>query len=131
RAVVDGRLHLQRSGARPREARTRRDAHPAARHLTETGPIPRTLRSEPLSGPGPAAAAPSEATGRIAVSVPGKLILMGEHAVVYGRPALAAAIDLRLTVQLSPLPARSPAGTLVLDLPGLPHAETTSWSAVR
>ena len=56
---------------------------------------------------------------------------MGEHAVVYGRPALAAAIDLRLTVQLAPLPAGSPAGTLVLDLPGLPHAETTSWSAVR
>ncbi|HEY0558549.1 MAG TPA: hypothetical protein VGG20_30130 [Thermoanaerobaculia bacterium] len=58
---------------------------------------------------------------------------MGEHAVVYGRPALAAAIDLRLTVHLSPLPAGNSgkAGTLVLDLPGLPHAETTSWSAVR
>jgi len=52
---------------------------------------------------------------------------MGEHAVVYGRPALAAAIDLRLTVRLSPLPG----GTIRLDLPSLPHAEETSWDAVR
>jgi mevalonate kinase len=52
---------------------------------------------------------------------------MGEHAVVYGRPALAAAIDLRLTVRLSPLPG----STLRLDLPSLPHAEETTWEAVR
>jgi mevalonate kinase len=55
---------------------------------------------------------------------------MGEHAVVYGRPALAAAVDLRLRVHLSSLPAG--AGSSVrLDLPGLPHAEETSWEAVR
>jgi mevalonate kinase len=54
---------------------------------------------------------------------------MGEHAVVYGRPALAAAIDLRLTVHLQPQTAGSPA--VRLDLPGLPHAEETSWDAVR
>jgi mevalonate kinase len=52
---------------------------------------------------------------------------MGEHAVVYGRPALAAAIDLRLTVRLSPLPD----STVRLDLPSLPHAEETTWDAVR
>ncbi len=52
---------------------------------------------------------------------------MGEHAVVYGRPALAAAIDLRLTVRLSPLPGSA----VRLDLPALPHAEETTWNAVR
>jgi mevalonate kinase len=52
---------------------------------------------------------------------------MGEHAVVYGRPALAAAIDLRLRVHLSSLPGSS----VLLDLPGLPHVEETSWEPVR
>jgi len=52
---------------------------------------------------------------------------MGEHAVVYGRPALAAAIDLRLRVDLSSLPGSA----VLLDLPGLPHVEETSWDSVR
>lgn len=38
----------------------------------------------------------------ITVSAPGKIHLMGEHAVVYGKPALLAAIDRRCTVHLSP-----------------------------
>jgi mevalonate kinase len=37
---------------------------------------------------------------QITVSAPGKFILFGEHAVVYGEPALALAIDLRMTVTL-------------------------------
>lgn len=37
---------------------------------------------------------------KIVVSVPGKVHLMGEHAVVYGKPALLAAIDLRLSVSI-------------------------------
>src|SRR5262252_4539499 len=62
----------------------------------------------------------------IAVSAPGKLILMGEHAVVYGRPALVAALDLRLTVRIAP---RAEGGVL-LDLPGLDHREETSWEEI-
>jgi len=37
---------------------------------------------------------------KITVSVPGKVHLMGEHAVVYGKPALLAAINLRLAVSV-------------------------------
>ncbi|MFY9820601.1 MAG: hypothetical protein WAM82_04415, partial [Thermoanaerobaculia bacterium] len=62
----------------------------------------------------------------IAVSAPGKLILMGEHAVVYGRPALVAALDLRLTVRIAPRAD----GAVLLDLPGLEHWEETTWPAI-
>lgn len=37
---------------------------------------------------------------QVKASVPGKIILSGEHAVVYGKPAIAAAVDKRLTVTL-------------------------------
>lgn len=37
----------------------------------------------------------------VRVSVPGKVHLMGEHAVVYGKPALLSAINQRLTVSVS------------------------------
>lgn len=37
----------------------------------------------------------------ITVSVPGKVILMGDHAVVYGKPGLIAAINKRLFVEVS------------------------------
>lgn len=67
----------------------------------------------------------------VEVSAPGKLILMGEHAAVYGRPALVAAIDLRLTARLSPLPDHEVNPEVRLDLPGLGHLETTSWEDLR
>ena len=35
---------------------------------------------------------------RVAVSAPGKVILFGEHFVVYGGRAVATAVDLRVTV---------------------------------
>lgn len=39
---------------------------------------------------------------QVIVSVPGKVHLMGEHAVVYGKPALLAAVNLRMTVTIEP-----------------------------
>lgn len=39
---------------------------------------------------------------KIVYSAPGKVIISGEHAVVYGKPALVCAIDKRLTISISP-----------------------------
>ncbi len=63
----------------------------------------------------------------LTVSAPGKLILMGEHAVVYGRPALVAAIDLRLRVRLS----HGEPNSVALSLPALNHSQHLSWGDIR
>jgi|SRR3989344_2841050 len=39
----------------------------------------------------------------ITFSAPGKVHLLGEHAVVYGKPALLATVDLRVTVSVIPI----------------------------
>jgi len=38
----------------------------------------------------------------ITVSAPGKIHLLGEHAVVYGKPAILTTVDLRVTVTITP-----------------------------
>lgn len=40
------------------------------------------------------------------VSAPGSIMITGEHAVVYGHPAIVAAIEQRIAIELSPLPER-------------------------
>jgi mevalonate kinase len=68
----------------------------------------------------------------LTVSAPGKLILMGEHAVVYGRPALVAAVDLRLSARFSPGPPAAPdhPARLRISLPGLGMGCDVSWPEV-
>lgn len=58
-------------------------------------------------------------------SAPGKLILAGEHSVVYGRPALVASVDRRVVAEVV---ARD-LGVL-LELPGLGFVEESSWQDV-
>jgi mevalonate kinase len=58
---------------------------------------------------------------------PAKLILMGEHAVVYGRPALIATIDLWFQVHLE---TRSESG-VHLQIKDLDHEEATGWSEIQ
>lgn len=55
---------------------------------------------------------------------------MGEHAVVYGRPALVAAVDLRLTARFSSETPANPAGVL-LELADLGLSESISWEEIR
>jgi len=60
------------------------------------------------------------------VSTPGKLILMGEHAAVYGAPALVTAIGLRLETRLE----RTDEPGVELDLPAIGHREHLSVAEV-
>ncbi len=51
-------------------------------------------------------------------SAPGKVILFGEHAVVFGVPALGSAIDLRVSVAVVDLPGRTEVEVGNLELEG-------------
>ncbi len=60
-------------------------------------------------------------------SVPGKLILMGEHAAVYGRPAIVATIGMRMRAVAQ---ASSITG-VQLDLPDVGVRRIESWDEVE
>ncbi len=62
----------------------------------------------------------------VAVSAPGKLILMGEHAAVYGLPALTTALGLRVRASLT----NGAAAGVDLDLPDVGYRGTTAWEAI-
>ncbi|MCY3927003.1 MAG: hypothetical protein OXG81_01865 [Acidobacteria bacterium] len=72
-------------------------------------------------------------TGSVRLSVPGKVILMGEHAAVYGRPAVVAAVDLRLEVEASLGERIRPLGRgrVTLDLPDIDVLEESTWQEVE
>ena len=51
----------------------------------------------------------------ITVSAPGKLIVLGEHAVVYDRPCIVSAVSQRLTLRIEETRERG----VVLETPGV------------
>lgn len=62
-------------------------------------------------------------------SAPGKIILFGEHAVVYGQPALAAPVhDLRATAHVAP---GSPGSGLTIEAPDLDQRHALAGAAAH
>ena len=61
----------------------------------------------------------------LTVSAPGKLILMGEHAAVYGYPALVAAVDLRLRARFR---SGAEPATVELELPEVGLRQRLPWT---
>ena len=64
--------------------------------------------------------------GSVIASVPGKLILMGEHAAVYQRPAVVTAVGMRSRVEVE-----AAEQGVMLDLPDLELRESLDWPDVE
>lgn len=69
-------------------------------------------------------------TAPLVASAPGKVILMGEHAVVYGRPSLVAALGLRVRARLGTGEGLAP-GEVELCLPDVGCRVTVPWDELR
>lgn len=68
----------------------------------------------------------------VVASAPGKCILFGEHAVVYGEPAVAVALEQRLSVRMSPSKSWSVNGSELSTKrhPHVHHMVNELWSGV-
>lgn len=53
----------------------------------------------------------------VSVSAPGKLMLFGEHSVVYGHPCIVTAVDQRLSLDIEEVLPKSQSPTLRIDAP--------------
>lgn len=85
------------------------------------------MTSAPSIGAAPGSSFPDRGLAAAVARAPGKVILMGEHAVVYGEPALVCSLGLHLSARVTPA-----AGAGVeIHLPGIEHSETTDWAALR
>ena len=83
----------------------------------ESRPPRRRVRSFCSSDPPEGASGKMSSSGsEITVTSPGKVILHGEHSVVYGKMAVAVSINLRTKVRIRP---NAPYGRLILNLPDL------------
>lgn len=65
---------------------------------------------------------------QISVSAPSKVILHGEHAVVYGRSAVAASLDLRTRMYLTPIVKEN---VLQVDFPDVGVKQSWSGETIR
>src|SRR5438876_1085597 len=97
-------------GPRPSAVGHRRSAGGARRHSRRAarrlpalrGPRHRGAARLAPCDPGPAADVDRESRRMRRGRAPGKVLLLGEHSVVYGHPALAASIPRHVTVELLP-----------------------------
>ncbi len=72
---------------------------------------------------------------RLVVSAPGKLVLTGEYAVLFGAPAMSAAVDRRAVVTISEAPAERETGEVLISTLGYenglyrfrPDGDSLSW----